>query len=46
MFFKRETLAEYQARMGRRLGYVPMVFATDGRFGPIRRWWDGHRWRR
>ena len=46
MIFKRETLAEYQARMARRLGYVPLVFGTEGRFGPVHRWWDGKKWSR
>lgn len=43
---RRETLAEFQARMERRLGYRPMVFGTDGRLGPVHRWWNGERWAR
>ena len=46
MFRKRETLTQYQARIARRIGYVPMVFGTDGRFGPVHRWWNGKEWRR
>lgn len=45
---RRETLTQFQARIARQIGYVPLVFGTsDEQTGRVdRRWWNGKEWKK